>query len=84
MVLAVGASAVVLVANALGTFTGIMAAGAVAGAVVIATVSARQPHRRWPAQVLPPLADSRTEPAVIGAPRASELVSRPNSDSDAA
>ena len=84
MVLAVGASTVVLVANALGTFSGIMAAGAVAGAVVIAAVSARQAHRRWPVPVLPPLADTRTEPAVIGAPRASELVGRPDNHSDAA
>lgn len=82
VLLALGASAAVLGATALGAFTSAVAVGAALAACCIAVISYRQAGRGVVADVLPPLADDFTGPVIIDAPRAGGTV--PVSHTDAA
>lgn len=78
-----GASAVVLYADAAGGLTVPVAAGAVAAAGLGAVIL----HRRQPARPGTPLRPLAVDPAarvVVDAPRASELVALPERHTDAA
>ena len=84
MLLGLGASAAVLSASALGVFTPLVAAGAMAAACCIAVVSYYQAGRGVVAEDLPPLSGTFTGPATIAAPRASEVAGQQVGHTDAA
>ena len=83
VLLALGTSSAVLLAAAAGAVTGTVVVGALLAATVIAGLGFRPPGGREMAELLRPLAQDAGDPAVVAAPRASE-VRRPGSHSDAA
>jgi hypothetical protein len=70
---ALGASAAVLYADAVGALGGTVAAGAVAGASLALAAAVRRSPSRAPALDVAPLAVDPDATAVVDAPRASEL-----------
>ena len=83
VILALGASVVVVAAGVTGALRGAVLVAAVAAAGAIAMVSGRQP-RRGPTVSLPPLVEEASGPVVVKAPRAIELVLPPRGHSSAA
>ena len=84
VLLALGSSAAVVGAGALGLFTPLVAIGAMVAACGIAVVSYRQAGGGVVADVLAPLAAEDAGPVRIDAPRAAEVAGQPVGHTDAA
>ena len=84
VILAAGASAVVVGTAALGAFTPVVAVGAACAACWIAVLSWRHSGRGVVADILPPLSERFRGPAIVDAPRASQVAGRTDSRTDAA